>query len=94
MVCFRTILGFIVSKEGKTPNPKKIEVLIKMLVPKSPREIQMFNGMGQFYRCFIHFFVSIMALITKLLKKTKVFMHMSLGGKLYLQRPLGFNKWQ
>ncbi len=36
MVCSGTILGFIVSKEGKTLDPKKIEALIKMPVPKTP----------------------------------------------------------
>jgi hypothetical protein len=36
MVSFGTILIFIVSKEGKTPDPKKIEALVKMLVPKTP----------------------------------------------------------
>jgi hypothetical protein len=36
MVYSGTILGFIVSKERKTPNPKKIEALVKMLVPKTP----------------------------------------------------------
>jgi len=36
MVCFGTILGFVVSKEGKTLNPKKIEVLSKMPMPKTP----------------------------------------------------------
>jgi hypothetical protein len=35
MVYFVTILGFIVSKEGKTTNPKKIEALIKMPIPKT-----------------------------------------------------------
>jgi hypothetical protein len=39
MVCFGTILRFIVSKEGKTPDLKKIKVLVKMLVPKTPQEI-------------------------------------------------------
>jgi hypothetical protein len=39
MVCFGTILRFIVSKEGKPPNPKKIETLVKMLVLKTPHEI-------------------------------------------------------
>jgi hypothetical protein len=29
---FGTILGFIVSKKGKTHDPKKIEALIKMLI--------------------------------------------------------------
>jgi hypothetical protein len=36
MVRSETILGFVVSKEGKTLDPKKIEVLIKILVPKLP----------------------------------------------------------
>ncbi len=45
MVRFGTIIGFIISKEGKTLDPNKIEALIKMLVPETPQEIQMFNGM-------------------------------------------------
>jgi hypothetical protein len=44
-----------------------------MPLPKTPQEIQVFNGMAQFYKCFIRNFDSIMAPITKLLKKTKVF---------------------
>jgi hypothetical protein len=36
MVCSRTILGFIVSKEGKTLDLKKMKVLIKIPVPKTP----------------------------------------------------------
>jgi hypothetical protein len=73
MVCSRTILGFIVSKEGKTLNPKKIKVLVKMLVPKTPQEIQVFNGMAQFYICFFINFTSIIAPITKLFRKTEMF---------------------
>jgi hypothetical protein len=45
MVCSRIILGFIVSKKGKTFNPKKIEALVKMLMLKTPQDIQIFNGM-------------------------------------------------
>jgi hypothetical protein len=44
-----------------------------MLVPKTPQEIQVFNGMAQIYRCFIKQFAFVMAPITKLLIKTKVF---------------------
>ncbi len=36
MVCSGTILGFIVSKKRKTPNLKKIEISVKMLVLKTP----------------------------------------------------------
>jgi hypothetical protein len=73
MVCFGTILGFIISKEGKTLDPKKIKALVKMSVPKTPQEIQVFNGMAKFYKCFIGNFAFVMAPITKLLKKAEVF---------------------
>ncbi len=49
MVCSKIILGFIVSKEGNTPDPKKIKDVVKMPMPKTTRKIQVFNGMAQFY---------------------------------------------
>jgi hypothetical protein len=36
MVFSRTILGFIVSKEVKVTDPKKVEALINMPVPTTP----------------------------------------------------------
>ncbi len=74
MVFSRMILGFIVSKEGKLLNPKKIQAIIQMLVPINPQQIQAFNRMVQFYRCFIKNFAFIMAPITKLMRKTKKFL--------------------
>ncbi len=65
MVFSRTILGFIVSKEGKVMDPKKFETLITMLIPTTRQEIQIFNGMVQFYKCLIKNFASIMSPITK-----------------------------
>jgi hypothetical protein len=50
MVFLGTILSFIVFKEGKVMDPKKVEALVNMLVPTTPREIQVFNGMAQFYK--------------------------------------------
>jgi hypothetical protein len=44
-----------------------------MLVLPTPQEIQVFDGMAQFYRCFIKKIVSIMSQIIKLLKKFEVF---------------------
>jgi hypothetical protein len=73
MVFLGTILGFIVSKEGKVMDPKKVEALINMLVPTTPQEIQVFNKMAQFYKCFINFFALIMSLIAKLFKKSNFF---------------------
>jgi hypothetical protein len=43
---FGTILGFIVFKEEKTLDPKKIKALVKMPISKTPEEIQVFNGMA------------------------------------------------
>jgi hypothetical protein len=73
MVCSGTILGFIVSKEAKTHDFKKIKTLIQMQVPKTLEEIQVFNGMIQFYKCFIKKIVFIMAPITKLFKEAEMF---------------------
>ncbi len=46
---------------------------MNMLVPTNPQQIQVFNGMAQFNRCFIKNFAFIMAPITKLTRKTKPF---------------------
>jgi hypothetical protein len=36
MVFLGTILGFIVFKEGKVMDPKKVEALVNMSVPTTP----------------------------------------------------------
>jgi hypothetical protein len=73
MVFSRIILGFILSKESKVMDPKKVEALINMPIPINLHEIQVFNRMAQFYRCFIKKIVLIMSPITKLVKKFEVF---------------------
>jgi hypothetical protein len=70
MVFSRMILRFIISKKGKLPNPKKIQTIVQMFVLANPQQIHVFNGMVQFYRCFIKNFAYIMALIAKLMRKT------------------------
>ncbi len=74
MVFPRMIFGFIVSKEGKLLDPKKIQTIVNMPPPKNPQQIQVFNGMAQFYICFIKNFIALMAPITKLTKKIKTFL--------------------
>jgi len=44
-----------------------------MPIPTNPQHIQVFNGMAQFYKCFIKNFVFIMTPTTKLMRKTKPF---------------------
>ncbi len=38
------ILGFIVSKEGKLLDPKKIEAITNMPIPRNPQQIQYSMG--------------------------------------------------
>jgi hypothetical protein len=46
MVFSRTNLSFIVSKERKIPNAKKVQAIMNMPIPTNPRHIQVFNGMA------------------------------------------------
>jgi len=46
IVFSKMILGFIVSKEGKLPNPKKIQAIINMSLLKNHQQIQVFKGMA------------------------------------------------
>jgi hypothetical protein len=55
------------SKEGKLPNPKKKLAIVCMPTSKTLKDIPIFNGMAQYYKCFIKDFAFIMAPITKLL---------------------------
>jgi len=70
---FGIIIRFIILKEGKLPDPKKIQAIMNMLVPHNSLQIQVFNGMAQIYKCFIKNFATIMLLITKLTRKIEVF---------------------
>jgi hypothetical protein len=49
MVLLGTILRLSVLKEGKLLDPKKVEVIIKIFIPKNLHDIQVFNGLAQFY---------------------------------------------
>jgi hypothetical protein len=73
MVFSRLILRFIAFKEGKVPDRKKVQAIVNMPIPTNSQHIQNFNGIVQFYRCFIKNFAFIMALITKFMRKTKTF---------------------
>jgi len=70
---FKCYLGIHGIKGGKLPNLKKISAILHMPTPKTPKDVQVFNGMTQYYMCFIKDFVFIMAPITKLLQKIKAF---------------------
>jgi hypothetical protein len=46
LVFFNVILDYIVSKEEKLLDLKKIATIVKMPEPKTPKDIQVFNNMA------------------------------------------------
>jgi hypothetical protein len=73
LVLSSVILGYVVSKEGNLPNSIFLYHCPYAYFKKT-KDIQVFNGMAQYYQCFIKVFAIIMmAPITKLLRKTKKF---------------------
>jgi hypothetical protein len=65
--------GYVVFRENMLSNPKKFFAIVHMLRPETLKDIQVFNGMAQYYRFFIKDFVFIMVPITKLLWKIEDF---------------------
>jgi len=73
MVCSKTIIGFIVYKEGKTPNPKENRGSNQNANAQNTSRDPSVQWNGIILQMFHHKFASFMASITKLFKKTKVF---------------------
>jgi RNase H-like domain found in reverse transcriptase/Reverse transcriptase (RNA-dependent DNA polymerase)/Integrase zinc binding domain/Retroviral aspartyl protease len=66
-------LGYIISPEGISMDPAKVEAITSWATPKSVRDIQVFLGFANFYRRFIKNFSKIVSPITCLLKKNVPF---------------------
>jgi hypothetical protein len=62
-------LGYVISPEGISMDPAKIEAIVSWPTPNSVRDIQVFIGFANFYRRFIKNFSRIAGPITRLLKK-------------------------
>ena len=62
-------LGHIISKEGLSVDPAKIDAVVKWERPKNASEIRSFLGLAGYYRRFVQGFSSIAASLTKLTKK-------------------------
>ena len=62
-------LGFIVSQEGISVDPAKVQDIVDWPQPKNVREVRGFLGITGWYRIFIKDYAKIAGPITKLLKK-------------------------
>ena len=67
------VLGHLVSKRGIEVDREKIEVIAKLLPPKSVKDIRGFLGHAGFYRRFIKDFSKISKPLCKLLAKDATF---------------------
>lgn len=67
-------LGHVITEDGVKPDPSKIEAVKNFPVPKSPKDIQSFLGLANYYRKFIKDFSKISKPISSLLKKNVPFL--------------------
>ena len=65
-------LGYIISGEGLSMDPKKIEAVTSWKRPSTVRDVQCFLGFANFYRVFIQSYSKIAAPLTKLTCKDKL----------------------
>ena len=66
-------LGHVISKEGITVDPMKIEAVSKWPAPTGVTKIRSFLGLAGYYRRFVEGFSSLAAPLTALTKKNKKF---------------------
>ncbi|XP_073021745.1 uncharacterized protein [Primulina eburnea] len=68
-----TFLSHIISKEGVSVDPKKVEAITGWPRPKTVTEIRSFLGLAGYYRKFVEGFSSITTPLTKLTQKNSKF---------------------
>ena len=66
-------LGHLISQEGISPLPNKLDCIQHMPVPKNVKEIKQFLGLTGYYRKFVPRFADISRPLTTLTKKDKKF---------------------
>jgi hypothetical protein len=68
-------LGYIISGEGLSIDPKKIQIFMEWKKPTTIRDVQCFLNFMNFYRIFIKNYLKIVAPLTRLTCKDKLEWH-------------------
>ena len=66
-------LGHVISAEGISVDPQKIEAIVNWKPPTNVSEVRSFLGLAGYYRKFVEGFSKIAILLTNLLKKDRKF---------------------
>ena len=64
-----TFLGHVISAEGVSVDPQKIEAVVNWKSPKTVSEVRSFLGLTGYYRKFFEGFSKIAAPLTKMIRK-------------------------
>ncbi|SDA02660.1 BZ3500_MvSof-1268-A1-R1_Chr7-2g09543 [Microbotryum saponariae] len=72
-------LGFIISPDGVSMSPSKVDSITSWPAPTTLKELQQFLGFANFYRRFIQGYSRIISPLTRLLKKGAVFDSLALA---------------
>ena len=62
-------LGHVISAEGLSVDPQKIEAVVNLKPPKNVSEVRSFRGLAGYYRKFVEGFSKIATPLTKLTRK-------------------------
>ena len=66
-------LGFIVSKDGISPDPAKVEAIVSWPIPRNVSEVRGFLGLAGWCRVFVKEYAIITEALTKLTRKSEEF---------------------
>ena len=78
-------LGFIISKDGISPDPAKVEAIVSLPIPYSVLEVCGFLGLARWCRVFVREYAFIIDPLTQLTKKDDVFSWLELRDQAFNQ---------